>query len=252
MEFLAGGDLMHYVLQRNRLKESQAKTISLEVLLGLRFLHQKKILYRDLKLDNIMIGCDGHIRIADFGMVKMGVSESNPATTFCGTPDYMAPEILQNIPYTTTVDIWAWAVVLWEMIEGFSPFQGNTEEQLYHAIKWQEPRFKFVKHMSRDMINLMQLCLIKNPSKRANSDMIIQHKFFTSTFKTQQDMEHHKPPVEIPPTDLKEFKKCFDSDFTSIPKSLDEPGIRALGQAEDQIFAQFSWSDPDRVNSYKY
>jgi len=106
MEFYAGGDVMSYIinLQQNgkRMNLDNARIMSFEVLLGLDYMHKNKYVFRDLKLDNIMIDNEGHCRIADFGMVKEGVDPRNGkwATTFCGTPDYMAPEILHRQKYT--------------------------------------------------------------------------------------------------------------------------------------------------------
>lgn len=122
-----------------------------------------------------MIGKDGHIRIVDFGMVKFLKDEFELATTFCGTPDYMAPEILNKLNYGFKVDVWALAVMLFELSEGFSPFQGNTEDQLFHAIKYQQPRYKFAKKLKpgQAMRDFIESCLNKDFEKRPDVSQLV-------------------------------------------------------------------------------
>lgn len=108
---------------------------------------------RDLKLDNVMLDRNGHIKIADFGMCKENIFGEKQASTFCGTPDYIAPEILQGLKYSFSVDWWSFGVLLYEMLIGQSPFHGDDEDELFESIRVDTPHYpRWITKESKDIL----------------------------------------------------------------------------------------------------
>ena len=205
-------------------------------------------------MDNILLDSDGHCKIADFGMCKEGIKNGVTTTTFCGTPDYMAPEILQQSPYGFKVDLWAWAVVVFELIEGFSPFQGKTEQALFHEIKFKNPRFKYSQKLSSNLKDLMVKIFEKQPDRRISLDAALKHPWITEKFSNVEDIEALKypPGMEAPPKDKNSFLSKFDPDNLSASTNLtSSPSLRAIGEREDLIFKEFSWMDEGKVKHFR-
>nr|QNS30452.1 protein kinase c delta [Locusta migratoria] len=157
LEYLNGGDLMFHIQQSGRFPEPRARFYAAEIVSGLKFLHKKGIVYRDLKLDNILLDYEGHIRIADFGMCKLQIFLDRMADTFCGTPDYMAPEIIRGQRYNQCVDWWSFGILLYEMLIGVSPFSGCDDNELFWSICNETPHYP--RFLSLEAKNILVLLL---------------------------------------------------------------------------------------------
>lgn len=183
MEFVNGGDLMYHI-QSRPFSLTDCKFYAAQVLLALEYLHGKGILYRDLKLDNILLTSGGNVKLADYGLSKCEMSGFEAKTkTFCGTPEFMAPELLMDVPYGLAVDYWAFGVLLYQMLENKSPFYGNNEKEIFQSIIRGRPTFS--PETDKDGKALISKLLQTKPSERLgvkNSDgwrAIKKHAFFS-------------------------------------------------------------------------
>lgn len=154
MEYVSGGDLMLHI-QREQFTPRRAKFYAAEVLLALEYFHREGIIYRDLKLDNIMLTLDGHVKVADYGLCKEDMWFGKTTSTFCGTPEFMAPEILLEQRYGRAVDWWAFGILIYEMLLGQAPFRGDDEDEIFDAILEDEPLYPL--HMPPDSVSILHM-----------------------------------------------------------------------------------------------
>lgn len=241
MEYVSGGDLMWHI-QHQQFSESRAKYYACEVLLSLEYFHKNNIVYRDLKLDNILLSLDGHIKIADYGLCKEGMSYGAETSTFCGTPEFMAPEILLEKPYTRAVDWWALGVLIYEMLLGKSPFRGDDEDEIFEAILQDE--VKFPPNMPEEAMSVLQMLLTKDPARRlgagpTDSEEIKQHPYFAGIdFKALIELKI--PPPFFPTVSSSTDVSNFDSEFTKEMPVL-TPCTSVLSTADQEEFRGFTY-----------
>ncbi|KAH3670331.1 hypothetical protein WICMUC_004900 [Wickerhamomyces mucosus] len=241
MEFVSGGDLMWHVQQGN-FSLRRAKFYASEVLLALEYLHNSGIVYRDLKLDNILLSPEGHIKIADYGLCKPGMWYGETTNTFCGTPEFMAPEILKEQNYSRAVDWWAFGVLLYQMLLGKSPFRGEDEDEVFNAILTDEPLFPI--QMASEAVGLLESLLDKNPLTRLGSGPrdaaeIKEHPYFRNI--DFDDIRNLRvPPPYIPESKSEEDVSYFEKDFTSeVPRLT--PVNSVLDSSTQAQFRGFSY-----------
>uniref|UniRef100_A0A3P9AJ69 Protein kinase C n=1 Tax=Esox lucius TaxID=8010 RepID=A0A3P9AJ69_ESOLU len=244
MEYSPGGDLMTHI-HTNIFTERQTQFYASCVLLGLEFLHQNKIVYRDLKLDNLLMDADGYVRIADFGLCKEGMGHGDRTSTFCGTPEFLAPEVLTDNNYTRCVDWWGLGVLIYEMLVGESPFPGDDEEEVFDSIVNDEVRFP--RFLSPESVSIIQKLLQKNPERRlgageADASEVKKHRFFQGV--NWESLLHKKlAPPFVPQIKMPGDVSNFDEEFTKLKPVLTPPQTAYFLTAEQQeIFADFDFS----------
>ncbi|XP_026539761.1 protein kinase C theta type [Notechis scutatus] len=242
MEYLNGGDLMFHIQNCHKFEMDRARFYAAEIICGLQFLHSKGIIYRDLKLDNVLLDKEGHIKIADFGMCKENMLGDAKTSTFCGTPDYIAPEILLGQKYNMAVDWWSFGVLLYEMLIGQSPFHGQDEEMLFQSIRMDSPFYpRWLDKIARDL--LVKL-FVREPERRLGArGNIRQHAFFQEiTWEALERKEIDPPfrPVVKSPGDCSNFDKEFINEKPRL-----SIGDRTLINSMDQnMFRTFSFTNP--------
>ncbi|THH15363.1 hypothetical protein EW146_g5101 [Bondarzewia mesenterica] len=241
MEYVSGGDLMLHI-QRKQFSLRQAKFYASEVLLALEYFHANGIIYRDLKLDNILLTLDGHVKVADYGLCKEEMWFGQTTSTFCGTPEFMAPEILLEQRYGRAVDWWAFGVLTYEMLLGQSPFRGDDEDEIFDAILEDEPLYPIT--MPRDAVSILQKLLTRDPNRRLGSGKgdaaeIKSHPFFKDV--SFDDVVNKRiPPPYFPTISGSADTSNFDEEFTKEQPTL-TPVHAQLSSRDQQEFNGFSW-----------
>lgn len=255
IEFVRGGDLMFHMQRQRRLPEEHARFYAAEISLALNFLHERGIIYRDLKLDNVLLDHEGHIKLTDYGMCKEGIRPGDTTSTFCGTPNYIAPEILRGEDYDFSVDWWALGVLLYEMLAGRSPFDivgaaenpdQNTEDFLFQVIL--EKTIRIPRSISVKAQSVLKGFLNKNPAERLGCHPqtgfadITGHPFFKSIEWEMLEGKQIAPPYK-PKLETDRDLEHFDPQFTSEPVQLtpDDQSIEKIDQSE---FEGFEYVNP--------
>ncbi|XP_002740313.1 protein kinase C delta type-like [Saccoglossus kowalevskii] len=242
MEYLNGGDLMFHIQQNGRFEEKRARFYGAEIILGLQFLHRRGIIYRDLKLDNVLLDKDGHIKIADFGMCKENILGDKKASTFCGTPDYIAPEILKGLKYNSSVDWWSFGVLLYEMLIGQSPFHGEDEDALFESICNDNPVYP--RWLPKEAAACLSLLMEPNPTERLGIKTDIRkHAFFRAVDWDKMDRREVTPPYKPKIKSAKDASN-FDPEFTMEKVVLTPTDPRLLDSINQVQFKGFSFTNP--------
>ncbi|XP_057270313.1 serine/threonine-protein kinase Sgk2 isoform X3 [Pezoporus wallicus] len=238
---------LFFHLQRERcFREPRARFYAAEVASAIGYLHSLNIIYRDLKPENILLDCQGHIVLTDFGLCKEGMEQEETTSTFCGTPEYLAPEVLKKQPYDRTVDWWCLGAVLYEMLFGLPPFYSRDVSQMYDNILHKPLQIQGSKTVAA--CDILQGLLHKDQKRRlgAKSDFleIKNHVFFSPI--NWDDLCHKRitPPFNpnvAGPADLRHFDPEFTQEAisTSITHT---PDLAASTSSASDAFLGFSYA----------
>ncbi|XP_035246460.1 protein kinase C delta type-like [Anguilla anguilla] len=195
MEYINGGDLFFHILEKGQFDLVSTQFYAAEMTCGLQFLHRNGIIYRDLKLENVMLDRDGHVKIVDFGLCKDNMFGDERTKSFCGTDNYIAPEIFQEQQYFSPADWWSFGVLLFEMLTGESPFQGADRVEVHISVCMDIPPYpSWINQESKDILEKL---LEKDPNRRLGTfGNIREHPFFESIDWPRLERREVEPPFK--------------------------------------------------------
>ncbi|XP_060774192.1 serine/threonine-protein kinase MARK2 isoform X8 [Neoarius graeffei] len=200
MEYASGGEVFDYLVAHGRMKEKEARAKFRQIVSAVQYCHQKCIVHRDLKAENLLLDADMNIKIADFGFSNE-FTVGNKLDTFCGSPPYAAPELFQGKKYDgPEVDVWSLGVILYTLVSGSLPFDGQNLKELRERVLRGKYRIPF--YMSTDCENLLKKFLILNPTKRGSLEQIMKDRWMN----VGHEEEELKPYIE-PQPDYKDPKR---------------------------------------------
>lgn len=213
LEYASGGELFFQLQRRSVLPLRDVRLYIAELCLAVDYLHSLGIIYRDLKPENVLLSADGHVKLTDFGLAK-NIDLDQPTTaTFCGTSEYLAPEIIARKPYGPKIDWWAIGVLTYELLYGQTPFYSNNKARMFQAIRADKPRFP--KTASPATISFIASLLEKDPDQRADFSQLKDHPFFCP-LNFDDVIAMKVKPYYIPPADTNlQRAPNFDSEFTA-------------------------------------
>ena len=232
LDYCAGGELFFHLGKVGKFPESRARFYAAEIILAISYVHSLDIIYRDLKPENVLLDALGHIRLTDFGLSKEGISSSSSgANSFCGTPEYLAPEILNRQGHGRAVDWWSLGALLYEMLTGLPPFYCQDRERLFEKIRRSE--LHYPASLSSDSKSLLRGLLTKDPTKRLGSGPndagdIKPHRFFKPIDWDGLQRGEVSPPW-APQINGTQDTSQFDREFTSMPIFSPQSMQRAPG-----------------------
>lgn len=254
LDYVQGGDLFQRLIEEEKIPERRVKIYTTELVLAISYLHEKNIIHRDLKPENILIDEKGNFKLTDFGLVKVGTSKDSTTNTFCGTPEYIAPEIVAQQEYTRMVDWWSVGILVYRMLYGLMPFYSQNRLELYQMILNEDPSFPDPDSdpdspVSPEAIDFIQKMLQKDPECRlgfTDEAEILKHPFFENVpvddvLECQYKMEY------IPDIKNKQDTSQFASEFTDETAMVSYEDPELVPSLTNQELAGFTYINQNSI-----
>ena len=238
-EFMQGGEMFFHLHKEKKFSNEKTRFYIIELILAIEFLHKNNMLYRDLKPENIMIDANGHIKLTDFGLSKMVTKSKEKVFTICGTPQYLAPEILSDDGYDNSVDWWSLGCVMYEMLVGKAPFR--IPKGSYLTADLYKKKITIPEHVTPEAKDLISQLLVPNPKNRLGygkdgAQKIKAHSYFEGINWNDAWERKLEPPL-VPQleneTDLSYFDKMFTEEKIEGSNVSEVPSSTILSQTND-------------------
>ncbi|XP_030007717.1 ribosomal protein S6 kinase beta-1 [Sphaeramia orbicularis] len=252
LEYLSGGELFMQLEREGIFMEDTACFYLAEISMALGHLHQKGIIYRDLKPENIMLNSQGHVKLTDFGLCKESIHDGTVTHTFCGTIEYMAPEILMRSGHNRAVDWWSLGALMYDMLTGAPPFTGENRKKTIDKIL--KCKLSLPPYLTQEARDLLKRLLKRNASSRlgagaGDATEVQAHPFFRHINWEDLLARKVEPPFK-PFLQSAEDVSQFDSKFTS-QTPVDSPDDSTLSESANQAFLGFTYVAPSVLENIK-
>eukprot|EP01121_Diplochlamys_sp_Union-15-3_P002118 TRINITY_DN1183_c0_g1_i2.p1 TRINITY_DN1183_c0_g1~~TRINITY_DN1183_c0_g1_i2.p1 ORF type:complete len:431 (-),score=61.51 TRINITY_DN1183_c0_g1_i2:37-1329(-) len=238
MDFINGGQLFYHLRREAMFSEQWVRFYAVELILALEHLHNHGIIHRDLKPENILLDSEGHIILTDFGFAKENISDQNRATSFCGTMEYMSPEMIKKLPYGKETDWWSLGILIYDMLVGRPPFKSKNQGALAKMILKQT--YKLPKYLTPAASNLIRGLIQRNVSKRLTVLQLKSHPFFKGVDWAKYTARVVIPPFRPTMKDGKLDTSNFDLEFTCTANLTFSPDPK-LSTSQDRYFEGFTY-----------
>lgn len=196
MDQCAGGDLSSILVRREKFTENESKFYMTEIILAIEQIHNKKILYRDMKPENILLDGKGHVKLADFGLSKEKMANTDLAQSFCGSPAQLSPEMIDKKGVGTAADIWGLGTLLQELLNGHPPFIADNIQSMFKKIS--NESIKMDTKVSGECMDFLRVMLDKDPTKRfgGNVSSMKNHAWFRDINWSKVEGKEQNSPFE--------------------------------------------------------
>lgn len=253
MDYVNGGELFYHLQKEHKFTPERVRYYCAEIVLGLEYLHNSGVIYRDLKPENILLTAEGHICMTDFGISKEGLlAEDARTATFCGTPEYLAPEVLEGKGYTKAVDWWSFGTLMYEMLTGLPPFYSQDVQQMYFKIM--HAKLELAESMDSSTKSILLGLLERDPNKRlSDSTAIKSHPYFKGIDWEKLLQKEITPPF-IPPVkdqlDISMVDPTFTSERATISEGTDaDPNGKDISMEAQKKFEGFTFIPENELDN---